>query len=211
VRQTFYSATPEAKKAVLYSPVFTLDGAAIQFFHPGSPDTQSSSATAPSTNLNTATVLQHISKQIEQQLPELASVSITAGTSSSAVVWQGEEYARAGFALAKNPRYPPREFLRARRIPLWDLEVIIARYASSSEAQAALEKSLSQRPAMAPSKESYKGASLYRYASGARNAVCHSGQYVVEITPFSEGAGPLTMKVLDVVLGELGSASSKSK
>jgi hypothetical protein len=41
--------------------------------------------------------------------------------------------------------------------------------------------------------------------------VCQSGLYIVEINPNSEGASPLVMRVLDVVLAELDSTSSKSK
>jgi len=143
-------------------------------------------------------------KRIEQQVPELACVGATNGTPSSAQVWQGEEYASAGFVLRKNPRYhAPNEVPRARRVPLVDFEVTIARYASAREAQQAVEKGLRQRPAMTPPKGSYKGATLYRYTSGGGNAICQYGPYIVEVAPYSEASSPLTMKVLDVVLGEL--------
>ena len=42
-------------------------------------------------------------------------------------------------------------------------------------------------------------------------ALCQSGQYIVETSASSEGGVPWTMKVLDVVLAELDSASSKPK
>jgi hypothetical protein len=163
--------------------------------------------TLKQTVLNTATFMQSILKKIEQQLPELASAGISAGTSSSAhgqdEAWHGEEYAAAGFILPNNPRYRPQ-----------DLHVTIHRFATSGEAQQFLEESLRWRQATPQPKERYKDATLYRYlgASGAvMTALCQAGQYIVEISPYSEGGIPLTMKVLDVVLAELDSTSSKSK
>jgi hypothetical protein len=57
-------------------------------------------------------------------------------------------------------------------------------------------------------KVTYKGATLYKNqgASGSvMAAICQSGLYVIEISPNSESASLLTMKVLDVVLAELHS------
>lgn len=163
---------------------------------------------------DTATFMQDILNEIEQQFPELGSMGRTNGTSSPTEVWNGEEYASARFVLLKSPRYPPRDFPRAPRQPFQDLQVIICRHASSGDAQQDVENSLSQRPAMHQPRESYKGATLYRYldaSGGVMTAICQSGQYIVETSAYSEGGSHWTMKALDVVLTELGSTSSKSK
>lgn len=169
-----------------------------------SPDTNRSPPAVMRTN--TATMAHTIFQKIEQQLPELSLAGPTNAISPSAGIWKGGEDASAAFFLWRNPRYPPVEFPPARRTPFLDLQVTIARYPSSNDAQHALESSLFQRPAMTPPKENYRGASLYRYTSGGGTTICHSGRYVIEVNPYSEGATPLTMKALDIVLGELDRA-----
>ena len=93
-----------------------------------------------------------------------------------------------------------------------DIAVTIHRYASSGDEEQDVEKSLfrdrQERPA---TKEKYKGADLYRWRSGGGQVVCQDGLYVIEITPFREGASPVVMKVLDVVLAQLNSTSPNVK
>jgi hypothetical protein len=163
---------------------------------------------------DTATFLQDILMKIAQQLPELGAMGRTNGTSSPAEAWNGEEYASGGFVLLESPRYPPGNFPGAPRQPFQDLHITIHRYASSGEAQSDIEKSLRRRPATFQPRESYKGATLYRYlgaSEGIMTAICQADRYIVEINSYSEGASPFIMNVLDVVLAELDSASSKSR
>jgi hypothetical protein len=173
--------------------------------------------TLKQTVLNTPTFLQNVLNKIEQQVPEYGSIGMTTGIRSSGQVWHGEEYASGGFFLRQYPRYHPAgEFPRETKPVLFgDISVTIARYVSSGDAQKNLEMSLSLRQAAPPPKGIiYKGATLYRYLDSTgktATVVCQSGLYIVEINPNSEGARPLTMKVLDVVLAELDSTRSKSK
>jgi hypothetical protein len=60
-------------------------------------------------------------------------------------------------------------------------------------------------------KENYKGALLYRFASGGGTVICQSSQYIVEINPNVEAARSLTLKVLDVVLGQIGPMHTDGK
>ena len=168
------------------------------------------------TVLNTATFLQNIFQRIEQQIPELRPTGTTTGTSSPAEPWKGEEYASAGFSISKNPRYhAPGEFARGpTNVVYADLLVTIHRYASGGEAQSGLKLSLRSKQAVPAPKGIYKGATLYQYqggSGGVMTALCQSGQYIVETSAYSEGGISWTMKVLDVVLAELDSASSKPK
>jgi len=156
-----------------------------------------------------------IFNKIEQQAPELGSTGMTTGTSSPAEAWHSEEYAAGGFFLLMNPTYISKEFSQLRGMssgkPLPDLHVTIHHYASSGDAQKDLEKSLRARQQPPQRKGLYKGAMLYRSHSGAGRVICEDGPYIIEISAGSEGASPLVMKVLDVVLAELNSISSKSK
>ena len=138
---------------------------------------------------------------------------MTTGIPASGQVWHGEEYASGGFVLRQNTRYHPAgEFPRETKpVPYVDISVTITRYASSGDAQKDLKMGLLRNQGPQP-KENYKGATLYRWLDSTgktANVVCQSGLYIVEINPNSEGASPLTMKVLDVVLGELNSTASK--
>ena len=158
-----------------------------------------------------------IFNKIEQQVPELGSTGIDAGTVSTSDVWHGDEYASGGFFLLKSPRYPPKEFSRLKGMsserPDLDLDVTIHRYASSGDAQQDLKKGLIRNQGPQP-KEDYKGTMLYRwlYSTGKTGTVvCQSGLYIIEINPSNGDASPLVMKVLDVVLAELNSLSSKPK
>ena len=160
---------------------------------------------------------EEIFNKIEQQIPELGTTGIDAGTVSSSDVWHGDEYASGGFFLLKNPRYPPKEFFRLNGMssekPLPDLLVTIHRYASSGDAQQDLKKGLFRNQGPLP-KENYKGAILYRwlYSTGKTGTVvCQSGSYIIEINPNNGDTNLLVMKVLDVVLAELNSLSRKPK
>jgi len=171
-------------------------------------------STSESPHLTPVTSLPDVLKQIEQRVPELGAIGMTTGIPSSGQVWHGEEYASGGFFLRQNPRYHPAgEFPRETKPVLFgDIYVTITRYASSGDAQKDLKMGLFRNQGPQP-KESYKGATLYRWldATGkTANVVCQSGLYIVEINPNSEGAKPLTMKMLDVVLAELDSSSAKS-
>jgi hypothetical protein len=94
--------------------------------------------------------------------------------------------------------------------PLPDLFVTIHRYASIGDTQQDLENSLRSREAGLPQKKIYKGAALYTYHTGGGTLICEDGLFVIEINP-GNNARPFVMKVLDVVLDELNSISSKSK
>jgi hypothetical protein len=132
---------------------------------------------------------------------------MTNGTSSSREVWKGEEYASAEFIWAAqtgaNPPAPS---------PYWALDITIHRYVSLAEVQKDLERGFRSRPAVAPPKEGYKGAALYRYGPGA-NVICQCGLYIIEISPLSHNdfTDSLVMKALDIALGELNAVSSKPK
>lgn len=160
-------------------------------------------------NLNTVIFMQNAIKKIGSQFPELAQI----GTTETTTPAQIPGYVSAGFFLRKNPRYLRKESSHAPGTPICDINVNIVCFASSVEVQKYIKKSLFgiERPARPAPKEKYKGAILYRYGSGFGHVVCQDGLYVIEITPINEGAGPWAMKVLDVVLTELGSTSSKSK
>lgn len=163
-------------------------------------------------NLNSTTFMQNIPKIIEKDIPEFRSISMKSGVPSSGQTWrQGKEYARAAFILQNNTRYHPAgEFPRETTpVPYMDIEVIVTRFASSSEAQDNLKKELRLRQATPSPKEYYKGALLIRYASGGGTVICQSEQYIVEINPFVEAARPLTLKLLDTVLEQIKSDSSK--
>jgi hypothetical protein len=161
-------------------------------------------------NVNPATFQQKTFQKVERRVPELVCIGTSTGIPGSGQVWHGEEYASAAFVLRKNTRYHPAgEFPRSTTpVPYADLFVTITRYASSSDAQKDLEKSFRLRAVTFEPKVTYKGATLYKYqgASGSvMAAICQSGLYVIEISPNSESASLLTMKVLDVVLAELHS------
>jgi hypothetical protein len=158
--------------------------------------------------------LENVLRKIGRQFPDLAVEGMDTGTASSAgkspfEMWLGEEWASVRLVLAKNPR--PLSGYPGHFIP--DLYVTICLYASHDDEQRDVEKSLfgSMRQQTPSSKGQYKEATLYRWSSGGGHVVCQAGLYVVEITPVSEGASPLVMKVLDAVLAELESTSSKSK
>jgi hypothetical protein len=170
------------------------------------------SSTPKSPNFKSSAFLQTFFQKIEQQLPELVLAGITTGTSSSAEAWKGEEYATAGFALAKDATHDPRELAR-QGIPNLCLGITVHRYVSFDDAQKDLEKSFHSRPALPPPKEVYKGAALYRYASQGENVICQSGLYIIEITPMPRNgiAQSLVMNALDIMLAELDSISTKSK
>ncbi|HUZ07810.1 MAG TPA: hypothetical protein VMV89_10040 [Candidatus Paceibacterota bacterium] len=162
------------------------------------------------TSTNTSASLQNILRQIEQRVPELESTGISAGISSSSQVWPGEEYASAGFVLMKNPRYHPvGEFPREKSpVPYCDIYVTVTRFPSSGEVQKYIKNNLfgvARQASPERKGKKYKGAILYRYNSGFGHVVCQDGLYIIEIMPINEGASPLTMKVLDVLLAELGS------
>jgi hypothetical protein len=187
--------------------------ASIYFYScAASPDASNVPSVAKLANVNLVTVMQKILEKTVQQLPELKSAGITTGTSSSAEAWAGDEYATAGFMLAANAAYHPRELAR-KGLPHIALRTTVHRYVSPGAAQKDLERNLFARPAMAPPKETYKGATLYRYASGAGNVICQFNKYIIEISPIPQsGIKPsLVMKVLDVVMAELGSTTSRSK
>jgi hypothetical protein len=155
-------------------------------------------------------------RKIEQQVPELKSLAINHGVSSSGQVWQGEEYAQATYVLRNKVRYHPAgEFPHETApVPYGDLNVVITRYASAGAAQKDLEKLPVQRQATFQPKENYRSATLRRYCDatgGVQDAVCRFQQYIVEINCYSQNAEPLTIKTLDVVLAELDSTSHKSK
>ena len=159
--------------------------------------------------------LKTVLTNLESSVPEFGSIGMSTGIPSSGQTWQVEEYARAGFVLRKNPRSnPPGTFPRETTpVPIVDLYITITRYASAGEVQKYIKNSLFgiARSVSPEPKEEYKGAILYRYSSGFGQLVCQSGLYIVEINPNCEGAMPLTMKVLDIVLAELDSTSSKSR
>jgi hypothetical protein len=157
---------------------------------------------------STHTFLQNVLGKVRQQLPELAPLDITAGTTSRGEVLHGEEYTAGRFYLAKHPRPapygPPGTFYA-------DLDATIHRSASAGDAQQDLERSLRLRQAPPQPQGDYRGASLYRSTSGGERVLCRSGRYVVEIGALSEGGGPYVMKMLDVILAELDSASAQPK
>lgn len=147
--------------------------------------------------------LADVLKKIPGQIPELAATHIKNAPTLPDTVWRGDAVAEAMFVLPKHLRYMPDILRGAPRIPYPDLEVTVTRYDFSSEAREAVEKSLRLRQAAPQPKENYRGSALYRFTSGAGIVICHSGEYVIEIDPFSEAAEPLVMKSLDVVLAEL--------
>lgn len=142
-------------------------------------------------------------RKIPEHIPELSPTHIKNAPTLPDTVWRGDAVAEAIFVLPKHLRYMPNILHGAPRIPYPDLEVTVARYDSSSQAQEAVEMSLRLRQAAPKPKESYQGAVLYRFSSGGGVTICHSGEYVIEVDPFSEAAEPLVMKTLDVVLAEL--------
>jgi len=153
-----------------------------------------------------------MSKIIEKDITELRSISMKSGVPSSGQAWRrGKEYARGAFVLRNNTRYHPAgEFPRETTpVPYMDIEVTIIRFATSSEAQDELQNEMRLRPATPLPKENYRGALLCRFTSGGGTVICQSEQYVVEINPNIEAARPLTLKVLDVVLGQIGSVPIK--
>jgi hypothetical protein len=168
-------------------------------------------STSKPTNLNTATLLQNALTKIDQQVPELKSIGMSTGISSLGQAWHGEEYASAEFVLRKNIRYHPAgEFSHETTpVPYVDIYITITRYASFDDAQKDLERGLRLRQATPEPKANYKGATLYKYRSGGGTVICEDGLYVVEINPNSEGASPIVMQVLDVVLTELDSKKLK--
>ena len=162
----------------------------------------------------------NVFEKVEQQIPKIAPANVFVRTPASNV-WHGEESVSANFYIQNNPGYapipkqppgipPPSGFSGPSQIPVIDLSVTITRYASSIDATQAVEQNLMLRPVMFPSKN-YKGATLYDYSSGVGNMICQSGEYVIEIELFAEAAGALKMKVLNAVLTELDSTSSRSK
>jgi hypothetical protein len=159
-------------------------------------------------NLNNPTSMQTAIKKVTVQVPELDLKIFDTGKSSTSEVFSGEEYASGKFCLAQRVGLDPRELAR-QGTPYIDLVISIHRYNSSDAAVLDLENSQRLRPAMMPPEEIYNGGTLYKYGPG-QNIIFQFGLYNIEITPYSDGARPLVMKVLDAVLVQLDSNSPKS-
>jgi hypothetical protein len=156
--------------------------------------------------------VQDILRAVVAQLPELLTVGIRTGPPTPADAWLGGETAVAGFTLPKrSTNSSDASASKGSKMKPADLHLTIARYGSSKDAQQAVEDSLRLRPAKFPPKKKYRGASLYRTPYGVKNAICISGQFVIEIIPYGENADGLTMKVLDVVLSQLPPTSLDPK
>jgi hypothetical protein len=126
--------------------------------------------------------LENVLRGIEQRVPELKATRISTGTVIGADVWQGEDNGMAEFGR--------------------NMRVAISRYASATEAQEAVEKSLRTRQVAPDPVEIYKGTVLYRFKRYG-TVLCQSGPYAIEIDPFSTNATALVMNVLDAMLDEL--------
>ena len=168
-----------------------------------SPDTNRSPPAV--TRTNTATIAHTLFQKIEQQLPELSLAGRPTPYRRPPEYGKVEKIQVPDFSCRRIPDIPRWNSL-GKENAVSGSSGHIARYPSSRDAQHALQSSLFQRPALTPPKENYRGASLYRYTSGGGTTICHAGEYIIEINPYSEGARPLTMKVLDIVLGELDRA-----
>ncbi len=105
-------------------------------------------------------------------------------------MWKGEEYATAHYGNESDA---------------FALSITIHRYASTGAAQDDLEKGFGMRPALPLPQQAYKGAELYRYASGG-NVICQFNQYIIEIIPGPRSGvtQAAVMKALDAALARLG-------
>lgn len=150
-------------------------------------------------------MMQAITKKIQQQIPELVAPGAATQTPASARVWKGEEYV-AEFVRAEHVAADPRKRAKSG-LPYLALRITVASYASPADAQKDVQRSLRLRPAMTPPQETYKGASLYRYAPGAANVICQAGPYVVEVSPLPRSGldQSAVMKAVDAVLAEIES------
>jgi hypothetical protein len=161
---------------------------------------------------DTTSALFDILKQIERQIPEVKLLGLNGG-SPAAGPSDGVEYVLTGFCLRNNTRYHPAGDFPAAvgSVPYDDFMVKITRCVSSLSAQKTLEKIKRQRSAAPPSKEPYKGVTLYRYTADKSAVIFQEGICIVEISDISEAARALTTNVLNVVLTELDSFTSKQK
>jgi hypothetical protein len=174
------------------------------------------SSTSQPASHNGAVSFERLFGKIEQQIPELESIGVKTDIPLSGRVWRGDEYATADFVLRNNIRYHPvGEFPRETApVPYADINVAIARYASSEIEQDDLTNTFRLRQATFLPKEVYKGAVLYRHkgtSEGVVSAICQSGQYIIEISAYSEIGAQWTMKVLDTILPALDSTLSSDK
>ncbi len=167
-----------------------------------------SSVSSKASETETSKLIRAICKKIDEQLPELACKRIATEIPASARVWDSEEQVAAGFVRVENGAADPRE-LAKRELPYEALSITLAHYASPVDAQKDVERSLRRRPAMSPPKETYKGALLYRYSPGG-TAICHSGPYVVELSPVPRSRldPSVLMKALDTVLEQIATQSN---
>jgi hypothetical protein len=154
---------------------------------------------------------QNISERIELEVPELKCFNATNQTSPFATGLNGgQQYMQAGFYLWKNPRYHPvGQFPREPATPLLytDMDIVIVLYPTADDAQRQVHQSLSLRPAAFQPEQRYEGGTLHRYCDatgGVQDVIFQSHRFIVEIDCYSQNVEPLTMKVLDAVLTELG-------
>ena len=163
-------------------------------------------ANAGDTNVS----LQNILAAAAAKVPELGVIGSIYEITPSGQVWHGEKSVSGEFLLRKNPRFHP---WAAAPVPFVDMSATIARYASVGDTQNELPKGLLRNQAYR-SKESYRGAALYRWVDstgGTSTVVCQSGRYIIEIDSYSDDARPLIMKLLDVVLAGIASEPDPKK
>ena len=180
---------------------------------------QGSVSTSENHDLDATGNLQNLPKIVEREIPEFRLLNMQGGAPSDGKpsvgqIWlQGKEYVQAVFVLRNKTRYHAAgEFPRETKpVPYIDIAFSVTRFDSPEDAHGEITKEMRFRQATPLPKEDYKGAWLYRFASGDGTVICQSGQYVVEINPLSEGARPSTLSLLDVVLAQINQASIKSK
>ncbi len=165
----------------------------------------SASAAKPASR-SVAVLMQAIAKKIESQVPELARVGEVSATAPT----ERPEQASAGFIL---PEYAGRDLheLVRQGVRFNALEISLRRFTSSDDGRKYLVQTFLERPAADPLKEDYRGAVIYRYASGGGTVLGQDGLFVVEIDPVSERGGLVAMKVLDIVLAELAAEATRSE